>query len=85
MSNTTRKTIDRLAGRDLRRIARLRQTAFYRRWSEIADFMEKNPTRRQLLHKIWKLIEDCHGHHYGHIASASRNALDLVCDERSWK
>jgi len=83
LNDTSKKVMDRLAGR--KDMTRKRRTIWYSRWGGFADFLDTNPSKRQVIHRVHKLINDISGYRYARIAGASEEALDLVCQERGYK
>lgn len=83
--DNAQKVLDRLAGRDISACARTRNSANYAMWDRIADFLETNPTKAQILQMFHSELNMKSAYRYNHVAFASRKAVDLVIQEREWK
>jgi hypothetical protein len=65
--------------------ARIRRRLWYYRYRRFADFLKKNPSKRDILIAIHSLIDDIDGYHYQHIAYSARESLDIVIKDTNLK
>ena len=62
----------------------LRKQVSYKTFNDLADKLDKNPTKGELLEIIWSAIEYQRGWKYRTIAQAAYEAMELVKIERKW-
>lgn len=80
---SAQEALDRLAGRDISVCARTRSTANYAMWDRIADFLDTNPSKAQILFQFNKELNQKSA--YITISPMSHRAMELVIQERKWK
>ena len=72
----------------LNRPKELRKLVWYKRWSSLADALDKcplsGPYKLYILQNVDQLLNQAQAYQFSHIAKAGVEALNLVAEEREW-
>ena len=84
MKNIGQKVINRLLGRQ-EPPHQVKRRVWYQHFNDLADWLETNPSKAQILKKLHSMISDSNGFHYAHIANSAMDSIDWIIKERGWK
>lgn len=83
METKSRQILDRLAGRNVKDVARIRRMSYYGTWRRYADWLDTNPSKAEILRAIHRAKDD-RSYGYAWKSEKSAEALELVCQERHY-
>jgi len=68
----------------MRSEAQIRVRVTYRVFREFADFLDREPTNKEILNKLWEVLNERKAFGYEHVAVAAQSSLEQVIIDKKW-
>lgn len=62
--------------------AKIRCRVTYRIFREFADFLEREPTNKEILEKLYSTLDERKAFGYEHVAVAAQSSMELVIKDK---